>query len=109
VTPAGDSAEVQVLTYERGTRILRTRVARARLARSVIQAGALCAERPRVVARPPARPAPNRPLTLTPGPPRLDRTWPADSPWYRRWWIWGIAGVVLVGTGVTVAIVTTRR
>ncbi len=31
----------------------------------------------------------------------------APSPWYRKWWVWAIAGgVVAVGTGATVFAVT---
>jgi len=28
----------------------------------------------------------------------------AARPWYRRWWVWAIAGAVVVGAGVTVAV-----
>jgi len=33
-------------------------------------------------------------------------------PWYRRWWVWTLAGAVLVGTGVAVGLTvgsTTER
>jgi hypothetical protein len=54
--------------------------------------------------------------TLTGGPPALDpfaqslvrRLFPEPEPWYKRWWIWTIAGAVVAGAATTTAVLVTR-
>ena len=31
------------------------------------------------------------------------------TPWYRRWWVWTLAGVVVVGATVTTTVLLTRE
>ena len=31
------------------------------------------------------------------------------KPWYRKWWVWGLVGAGVVGTGLTVHFVRKRR
>jgi len=31
------------------------------------------------------------------------------KPWYKKWWVWGLVGVGVVGTGLTIHFVVRRR
>jgi hypothetical protein len=70
------------------------------------QAAALVRE---ALGGPPApKPPPPKPVALPPPPPPPPSPGPArpvDRPWYRKWWVWTIAGAVLVTVGVGVAVV----
>ena len=56
--------------------------------------------------------APKAPASRTVAPVWVDRAPPAPArpaPWYRRWWVWAIAGAVVVGAGVTAGVVASAR
>jgi hypothetical protein len=54
--------------------------------------------------------------TLMGGAPALDlfaqslaqRLFPEPNPWYRRWWVWTLAGVAVAGAATTTAVLVTR-
>ncbi len=54
--------------------------------------------------------------TLTAGPSAIEpfahslvhRLFPEPDPWYKRWWVWTIAGTVVAGAAATTAVLATR-
>lgn len=43
-----------------------------------------------------------------PGPAAPGPSPPASTPWYKRWWVWTIAGVLVAGATTAAVVVTTR-
>ena len=95
----GPDGQVELVVYDQSHRRVERR-------ERVVSAPRALAARLRsylsVAKAPPPAPAASQPFAAD-RVPKASR--PGASPWYRRWWIWAIAGAVVVGAGVTVAVV----
>jgi hypothetical protein len=98
--PRGDEVEIRLLVYDQASHASSQQVKR-RAAR-----GRMLDEVEVMVS---ANVRTHGPTMATPLPTPRDPA-PAASPrpWYRRWWIWAIAGAVVAGVSVT-AVLTTRN
>lgn len=106
-TDDGAQLALELMVMDKQAKVLsrrqRTRIPREALAD---QAAALVRESlggPRAPEPPPPKPVALPPPPPPPPPPGPAR--PLDRPWYRKWWVWTIAGAVLVTVGVGVAVV----
>lgn len=93
----GPDGQVELVVYDRSHRRIerRERVARAAVVgrlRSYLS----------VATAPAPAPAASLPVAEDRVPAASRST---KSPWYRRWWVWALAGAVVVGAGVTAAVV----
>jgi tetratricopeptide (TPR) repeat protein len=86
----------KIVVYTRGDPSPVSTTGKVAVANSLSEAAALIRDRLGGV--------PEKPRPKPPGP----RRGPTGTPWYRRWWVWTIAGVVVAGAAVGVGVALTR-